>query len=98
MTTESRIEAANREMAAIADGEGEAKKRARLRAIWQPIAVDLIDKSFAGAGADVGRLTADPNFVGVTCDTRRAVFLEKEISTGGFVYRKFRVREPQPAS
>jgi hypothetical protein len=75
----------------------ETEKRVRLRAIWQPIAVDLIDTSFSRTGADDGRLMADPTFIGVTCDTRRPVFLEKEVSAGGFVYRKFRVRYPRSA-
>jgi hypothetical protein len=94
VTTESRIDAANEQMAAIADKGGDADKRERLRAIWQPIAFELIDKSFSGPGEDASKqLTADPNFVGVTCDTSRPVFLEKETSASGFVYRKFMLGE-----
>lgn len=95
MTTESRIEAANEEMAAIADTAGDANRRIRLRAVWQPIAFDLIDKSFSLAELPAERLTSDPSFVGITCDTRRLVFLERQTSTNGFVYRKFMVRDPQ---
>ncbi len=94
MTTESGIDAANKQMATIADEKSDGDKRARLRAIWQPIAFDLIDKSTIGLDdCDLLRLAADPTFVGVTCDTQRPVFLAKQTSTNGFVYRKFRVGE-----
>lgn len=96
MTTESRIDAANRQMAAIADRGDDADRREHLRAIWQPIAFELIDKSFpASSRGAPERLASDPNFVGVTCDTRRPVFLEKQTSANGFVYRKFMVGEGQ---
>lgn len=99
MTTESRIDAANEQMATIADNSGNGDKRGRLRAIWQPIAFELIDKSFPSSGEDAPRrLTSDPNFVGVTCDTRRPVFLEKQTSASGFVYRKFMVGDRQAAN
>lgn len=95
LTTESRIEAANEEMAAIADRAGDANRRVRLRAVWQPIAFDLIDKSYSIAEHPPERLTSDPSFVGITCDTRRLVFLERQTSASGFVYRKFMVRDPR---
>ena len=89
MTTESRIDIANREMAAIPDDAAAVDKRERLRAIWQPIAHALIDN--AHSGWRDARRSSDPNFVGLTCDTRRPVFLEKKTSASGFVYRKFMV-------
>lgn len=90
MTTESRIDTANEQMATIADNSANGDKRERLRAIWQPIAFELIDRSFSALGDGAPeRLTSDPNFVGVTCDTRRPVFLEKQTSASGFIYRKF---------
>lgn len=76
-------------MAEIADMEGDADKRLRLRAIWQPIAFELIDRSFSDPGDGHGPLRSDPNFVGLTCDTRRPVFLARQTSETGFVYRKF---------
>lgn len=95
LTTESRIEAANEEMAAIADREGDTDRRTRLREVWQPIAFDLIDKSYSLMESPPEKLTSDPSFVGITCDTRRPVFLERQISACGFVYRKFMVRDPR---
>jgi hypothetical protein len=91
LTTESRIDLANEQMASIANDTTD-DKRARLRAIWQPIAFDLIDRSFSEIDdRDLRLLVSNPNFVGVTCDTGRPVFLEKQTSSNGFVYRKFRV-------
>lgn len=97
MTTESRIDAANVEMAAIADRKGDEDKRSRLRAIWQPIVFELIDKSFSGSDRGHGQMRSNPNFVGVTCDTGRPVFLERRTSESGFVYRKFIVVDGQIA-
>jgi hypothetical protein len=91
LTTESRIDLANEQMASIANDKTD-DKRARLRAIWQPIAFDLIDRSFSEIDdRDLRLLASNANFVGVTCDTGRPVFLEKQTSSNGFVYRKFRV-------
>lgn len=90
MTTESRIDAANVQMAAVANDRHTPNKRERLRAIWQPVAFELIDTSFSSLDdAALARLTSEPTFVGLTCDTGRPVFLEKETSASGYVYRKF---------
>lgn len=92
MTTETRIEAANEAMAAIADQmASDGERREKMRAIWQPLAFALIDTSrdLPQTAADAHDAGADPNFVGLTCDTKREVFLQKEKSATGFVYRKF---------
>lgn len=90
MATEACIEAANAEMASIADIEASThERRERLRAIWQPIIDALADSSLTTPE----RVGSDPYYAGLTCDTRRPVFLEKETSPGGFVYRKFVVRQ-----
>lgn len=86
MTTQARIEAANRAMAEIANDETVEDRRARWQEIFQPIAFALIDDARA---AQVESHASDPDFVGVTCDTRRDVFLRREISASGFVYRRF---------
>ncbi|MEK8125503.1 hypothetical protein WOB59_21250 [Methylocystis sp. IM4] len=89
MSTEWRIEAANSEMAAIADIETPPHdRRDRMRAIWQPIVQALADASRAAPEQE----EADPNYVGFTSDTGRPVFLAKVTSPGGLVYRKFVAR------
>jgi hypothetical protein len=93
LPTESRIEAANEEMAAIADVDAPpSDRRERLRAIWQPIIQGLVDLSEPPSARD----GADPTYVGFTSDTHRQVFLEKATSSNGLVYRKFVVRRSEP--
>lgn len=75
-------------MASIADMKAPPlERRERLRAVWEPIVQDLVDSSRGGEEKGL-----EPDYVGLACDTHRAVFLVKETSPGGLVYRKFVVR------
>jgi hypothetical protein len=87
------VQEANKAMAAIADDASadENERRERMQAIWQPMAHSLIENVLMDPGAAPDRDAWDRYFVGVTCDTRRQVFLDKEKSASGLVYRKFKL-------
>ncbi|WP_442755725.1 hypothetical protein ACNHKD_03445 [Methylocystis sp. JAN1] len=93
MTTESRVEEANRAMAEIANDVTATHhdRRERLQAVWVPVVHALVDNMLATSSraTPLDRLVSNPDFVGVTCDSRRRVFLDKAISECGLVYRKF---------
>ncbi|QGM96819.1 hypothetical protein [Methylocystis parvus] len=89
-------------MAAIADeaSASDRERRERLREIWAPMAKALIDNIAAAPEAEAAYAAkvSDPNFVGVTCDSKRPVFLDRETSGAGFVYRKFVVARGTPCA
>ncbi|WP_424360315.1 hypothetical protein [Methylocystis parvus] len=97
MTTESWVEEANEAMAAIANDitATHHDRRERLQAIWAPVVHALVDNTLTTPKqeAPLDRLASNPDFVGVTCDSRRPVFLDKAISDCGLVYRKFVIAE-----
>ncbi len=75
-------------MAAIADAHASLEDvQQRLRAVWQPIIHALVDADPVNNGEG-----ANPNYVGFTLDTQRPVFLARETSHSGVVYRKFVIR------
>jgi hypothetical protein len=93
LTTESRVEEANKAMAEIANDVSATHhdRRERLQDIWVPVVHALVDSmlSTPNRAAPLDRLVSNPDFVGVTCDSRRPVFLDKAVSDCGLVYRKF---------
>jgi hypothetical protein len=93
LSTESRINEANKAMAEIANDptETDHARRERLKDIWIPVVQALVDNMLSEP-QERARFVAqvsNPDFVGVTCDSRRPVFLDKAISDCGLVYRKF---------
>lgn len=95
MTTESRIEEANQAMAEVANDltATDHARRERLQNIWVPLVQGLVDNllSEPQEKARFGAQVSNPVFVGVTCDSRRPVFLDKAVSDCGLVYRKFKI-------
>jgi hypothetical protein len=98
LATEFRVEEANKAMAAIADDvtATDRDRRERLGAIWTPVAHALIDNAATAPNERLRKDVSNPNFVGITCDSRRPVYLDRVISDSGMVYRKFAVADRLP--